>query len=148
MAFLVYQTSKKTGTVYAYEAVSYRDPKTGRPKTRKTYLGRVDPISGRIIEKAAPGKRNRSKLGLQEQPSGEEADGSARDGKETLDRDSVGEGPKDIPITKETYLIEKQRKRIEELEAELKASHSREKSLERALEQIGAILQKCQAAES
>ena len=148
MAFLVYQTSKKTGTVYAYEAVSYRDPKTGRPKSRKTYLGRVDPISGRIIEKAAPGKRNRSKLGFQEQPSGEEADGPARDGKGTFDLDCVGEGTKDAPMTKETYLIEKQRKRIEELEAELKASHSREKSLEKALEQISSIIQKSQAAES
>ncbi len=45
MAFIVYQTNSKTGTVYAYSQEAYRDPVTKRPKSKKTYLGRVDPVT-------------------------------------------------------------------------------------------------------
>ena len=51
MAFIVYQTNKKTGTVYAYRQEAYRDPVTKRPKSKKTYLGRVDPVTKQIVEK-------------------------------------------------------------------------------------------------
>lgn len=64
MAYTVYQTNKKTGVVYAYRAESYRDPETGKPKSHRTYLGRVDPVTKMIIGKAENGKRNRSQLGL------------------------------------------------------------------------------------
>ena len=63
MAFTVYQTNKKTGTVYAYSQENYRDPVTKRNKVRLTYLGRVDPVTKLIITKAESGKRNRSKPG-------------------------------------------------------------------------------------
>ena len=60
MTFTVYQTNKKTGTVYAYSQESFRDPETKKNKVRRTYLGRVDPVTKLIIEKAEGGKRNRS----------------------------------------------------------------------------------------
>ena len=62
MATIVYQTNKKTGVVYAYRSESYRDPITKKPTSRRTYLGRVDPVTKEIIRKAEEGKRNRSKL--------------------------------------------------------------------------------------
>ncbi|MBQ9008641.1 MAG: hypothetical protein IJ088_04835 [Clostridia bacterium] len=62
MAFTVYQTNKKTGTVYAYSQESYHDPETKKNKVRRTYLGRVDPVTKCIIGKAEDGKRNRSKI--------------------------------------------------------------------------------------
>ena len=61
MSSIVYQTNKTTGTVYAYESESYRDPVTKKPKSRRKYIGRVDPDTKRIIPKAQEGKRNRSK---------------------------------------------------------------------------------------
>ena len=59
MPTIVYHIDSKTGNKYAYESKSYRDPETKKVKTKKTYLGRVDPVSGEIIPKAEPGKRNR-----------------------------------------------------------------------------------------
>ena len=60
MACIIYQTNKKTGIKYAYRSESYRDPETKKPKSRRTYLGRVDPVTNEIISKANTGKRNRS----------------------------------------------------------------------------------------
>jgi len=60
MATIVYQLNQKTGVKYAYQSESYRDPVTKKPRTRRTYLGIVDPITGEIIPKAEQGKRNRS----------------------------------------------------------------------------------------
>lgn len=62
MSFIAYQTNKKTGTVYAYRQESYRDPETKKTKVRRTYIGRVDPVTKAIIGKAEEGKRNRSPL--------------------------------------------------------------------------------------
>lgn len=63
MASIVYITNKKTGVKYAYRSESYRDPETKKPKTKREYLGRVDPETQKIIPKAEGGRRNRSKLG-------------------------------------------------------------------------------------
>lgn len=65
MSSVVYQTGKN-GTKYAYESESFRDPVTHKPKSKRKYLGRVDPETGMIIPKAAEGKRNRSKIGKYE----------------------------------------------------------------------------------
>ena len=45
MSCIVYLTNKKTNTKYAYRSESYRDPETKKPKSRRTYLGRVDPVT-------------------------------------------------------------------------------------------------------
>mgnify|MGYP002625758627 CR=1 FL=1 len=59
MVCVVYSTNRKTGNVYAYTSESHRDPETKKVKTKKTYLGRVDPVTKEIIPKAENGKRNR-----------------------------------------------------------------------------------------
>jgi hypothetical protein len=62
MASIVYQTDKRSGSVYAYQVDSVRNPETNKCEPKRTYLGRVDPISHEIISKAPAGKRNRSGL--------------------------------------------------------------------------------------
>ena len=57
MASIIYQTNRKTGAKYAYSQESYWDKSKGQPRSRRTYLGRVDPETGEIIPnraKAAP----------------------------------------------------------------------------------------------
>ena len=97
MAFIVYQTNKKTGTVYAYRQEAYRDPVTKRPKSKKTYLGRVDPVTKQIVEKNTEGKRNRQKLGMDTVPLEQRSDKA------------------DELITRRAQLIELQKSQIAEL---------------------------------
>ena len=49
MACIVYQTDKKTGTKFAYESVSYWDKEKKQPRSKRKYLGKVDPETGEII---------------------------------------------------------------------------------------------------
>lgn len=42
---------KRNGNVYAYESVSRRVPGRKNPVTDKTYLGKVDPVTGEVITK-------------------------------------------------------------------------------------------------
>lgn len=51
MACIVYQTDHKTGVKYAYESVSYWDKEKGQPRSKRKYLGKVDPETGEIIRK-------------------------------------------------------------------------------------------------
>lgn len=61
MPCIVYHTDPKNGITYAYESRSFRDPETKKVRTKKTYVGRVDSITGEIIPKSSePGKRNRT----------------------------------------------------------------------------------------
>ena len=62
MSCIVYITNKKNNTKYAYRSESYRDPITKQPKSRRTYLGRVDPVTNEIIPKAEKGRRNRDSI--------------------------------------------------------------------------------------
>ena len=49
MSCIVYQTNKKTGIKYAYSSESYWDKEKQQPRSRRKYLGRVDPETGEII---------------------------------------------------------------------------------------------------
>ena len=51
MSCIVYQTNKKTGVKYAYESISYWDKEKQQPRSKRKYIGRVDPITGEIIKK-------------------------------------------------------------------------------------------------
>lgn len=51
MACIVYQTNKKTGVKYAYSSESYYDPEKKQARSRRKYIGKVDPVSGEIIRK-------------------------------------------------------------------------------------------------
>ena len=55
MSCIVYQTDKKTGVKYAYESVSYWDKEKQQPRSKRKYIGRVDPNTGEIIPKAEKG---------------------------------------------------------------------------------------------
>ena len=50
MSFIVY-IKNKNGSIYAYEAFSYRDPKSKVPRQKRVYLGKVDPETNSIIPK-------------------------------------------------------------------------------------------------
>ena len=49
MATIVYQKNSKTGTVYAYESESYWDKEKKQPRSRRRYLGKLDPETNEII---------------------------------------------------------------------------------------------------
>lgn len=49
MSCIVYQTNKRSGITYAYESVSYWDPEKKQPRSKRRYIGRVDPETGEII---------------------------------------------------------------------------------------------------
>ena len=51
MSSIVYQVDKKTGTKYAYESVSYWDKEKRQPRSKRKYIGKVDPVTGEIIIK-------------------------------------------------------------------------------------------------
>ena len=51
MSCIVYQVNKKTGIKYAYESVSYWDKEKHQPRSKRKYLGKVDPETGDIIRK-------------------------------------------------------------------------------------------------
>ena len=55
MSCIVYQTDHKTGTKYAYESVSYWDKEKQQPRSKRKYLGKVDPETGEIISKKERG---------------------------------------------------------------------------------------------
>ena len=63
MSCVVYLKNKKSGHVYAYESVSYRDPVTRQPKSKRTFIGRVDPVTKQLLdpEKAERLKQKRGK---------------------------------------------------------------------------------------
>lgn len=49
MSCIVYQIDKKSGAKYAYESISYWDKEKKQPRSKRKYLGRVDPETGEII---------------------------------------------------------------------------------------------------
>ena len=51
MSCIVYQENKKTGVKYAYESISYWDKEKQQPRSKRKYIGRVDPDTGKIIRK-------------------------------------------------------------------------------------------------
>jgi len=49
MACIVFQTNKQTGIKYAYESISYWDKDKKQARSKRKYIGRVDPQTGEII---------------------------------------------------------------------------------------------------
>ena len=49
MSCIVYQTDKRTGIKYAYESFSYWDKDKQQPRSKRKYIGRVDPETNEII---------------------------------------------------------------------------------------------------
>lgn len=49
MGTIVYQKNSKTGAVYAYDSESYWDKEKKQPRSRRRYLGKIDPVTNEII---------------------------------------------------------------------------------------------------
>ncbi|MGI6387776.1 MAG: IS1634 family transposase [Desulfomonilia bacterium] len=49
MAYRVYQTNKKTGVTYVYEAVSYWDKEKHQPRNRQVCIGKLDAETGEFV---------------------------------------------------------------------------------------------------
>ncbi len=49
MASIIYQVDKKTGAKYAFESISYWDKDKKQPRSKRKYLGKVNPETGEII---------------------------------------------------------------------------------------------------
>ncbi len=67
MASIVYQVDKKTGIKYAYESTSYWDKDKKQPRSKRKYLGKVDPETGDII----PSRRNDAPITISEADASE-----------------------------------------------------------------------------
>ena len=67
MACIVYQTDKKTGVKFAYESVSYWDKEKKQPRSKRKYLGKVDPETGEII----PSRSNTAPIKISEADASE-----------------------------------------------------------------------------
>lgn len=67
MACIVYQVDKKTGIKYAYESTSYWDKEKKQPRSRRKYLGKVDPDTGEII----PSRREDAPIKISEADAAE-----------------------------------------------------------------------------
>ena len=50
MSSIVYQTNPSTGVKYAYESISYWDKEKKGPRSKRKYIGRVDPETGDILK--------------------------------------------------------------------------------------------------
>jgi vacuolar-type H+-ATPase subunit I/STV1 len=50
MSCIVYQVDSKNGTKYAYESISYWDKEKQQPRSKRKYIGKVDPETGEIIK--------------------------------------------------------------------------------------------------
>ena len=60
MSSVYHRVDKRSVKTYAYVSTSYRDPDTKKVRTHQTYLGRVDPVTGKLIPKAEGGRRRRA----------------------------------------------------------------------------------------
>ena len=49
MSSIIFQIDKKTGAKYAFESISYWDKDKKQPRSKRKYLGKVDPETGDII---------------------------------------------------------------------------------------------------
>lgn len=58
MSTIVYQTIK--GTKYAYESIPYWDKEKHAPRSKRNYLGKVDPETGEIIAKKTRSSKSTS----------------------------------------------------------------------------------------
>ena len=66
MPTIVYQENPKTHVKYAYESVSYWDKDKKAPRSKRRYLGRVDPETGEIIESRGNRKKQEAASGMEE----------------------------------------------------------------------------------
>ena len=54
---VIHQFDKRSGNTYAYESVSYWDKEKKQGRSKRTLIGKVDPVTGEIIPTDGRGKR-------------------------------------------------------------------------------------------
>ena len=104
--------SKKTGIKYAYESVSYWDKDKKQPRSKRRYLGKVDPETGEII----PSRKEDAPLKISEADASE--------------------------IIRLRTILAEQEKQIEKLESELKSFRELAEKQARKLKEIAALAKK------
>lgn len=57
MAAIIHQTDKRSGITYAYESVSYWDKEKKQSRAKRTLIGRIDSVSGKIIPTDGRGRK-------------------------------------------------------------------------------------------
>lgn len=50
MASIVHITNKRSGVTYVYRSESYWDKQKKAPRNRRTLIGKVDPVTGDVVE--------------------------------------------------------------------------------------------------
>ena len=108
MACIVYQTNKKTGAKYAYSSVSYWDKEKNQPRSKRKYLGRVDPDTNEIIQ-------SKGKIGHSEKLAVQADEGLNKLHDEIARKDGI--------ILELTEELRKQKKQNEELRKTLQKIH-------------------------
>lgn len=109
MACIVYQIDKKTGAKFAYESVSYWDKEKKQPRSKRRYLGKVDPETGEII----PSRSNAAPIKISEADASE--------------------------IIRLRTLVEEQESKISELTKQLKLESEKANKLSLRLREIAKL---------
>ncbi len=117
MSSIVYWTNKATGRTYAYSSESYWDKEKKQPRSKRTYLGRVDPETGEIIK----GER-KSKTAVRELLEREPAD---------VDNEAIRTLMEKVRCQEEELAMKQ--KQIQELETRLRRAQSAVSSLASAV---------------
>ena len=57
----VNQLDKRSGITYVYDSVSYWDKEKKQPRSKRTLIGRLDPVTGKIVPTDGRGKKRNQK---------------------------------------------------------------------------------------
>ena len=72
VASIIKQTNKKSGVTYVYRQESYWVPELKQPRSHRRLIGKIDPISGKVVP---TGKSGRRKKTAADTPGGEAPSG-------------------------------------------------------------------------
>lgn len=118
MSCIVYQTDKRTGIKYAYESVSYWDKEKKQPRSRRKYIGRVDPKTNEIIR----GRREK----------GDDASSFS------VDTDSYTKAIERLKLQ-----VSEKSGEIAKLKAELNSCRALLREYKKAVSKVSSVLAKC-----
>ena len=57
----VNQLDKRSGITYVYDSTSYWDKEKKQPRSKRTLIGRLDPVTGKIVPTDGRGKKRNQK---------------------------------------------------------------------------------------
>lgn len=121
---IVKYTNKKTGVVTWYESTSHYDPATKQSRPVRKYLGKEDPVTGKLIPSS--GKRGRKS-----------SSGKAPDSPSAVTESAAALQSRIQKLEKENL---RQQSRISSLEAENRALRDTVRKIGAHLEQMNSLL--------